>query len=83
MYIPPDANAKLAMNELSSAVSKLQRAHSDVAFFIIAGDFNHANLSTALPKFYQYVFCPTRGDGTLDHIQTSPIESILTNCITV
>ncbi len=28
------------------------------AFFIIAGDFNHANLKTVLPKFYQHVnFC--------------------------
>lgn len=35
-YIPPDANAKLAMEELSSAISKQQTAHPD-GLFIVAG----------------------------------------------
>lgn len=70
MYVPPDANAKLTMKELSSAVSKLQTTHTD-GVFIIAGDFNHANLRTTLPKFYQKVFCPTRGDNTLDQVYTN------------
>ena len=28
----------------------------------------HSNLKTVLPKFYQHVSCPTRGDKTLDHV---------------
>lgn len=67
VYVPPDATAKLAMKELCSAVNKLQTVHPDGAF-IIAGDFNHANLRSVLPKFYQNVSCPTRGANTLDNV---------------
>ncbi len=41
------------------------------AFFIIAGDFNHANLKTVLPKFYQHVNFATRGNNTLDFVYTT------------
>lgn len=57
---PPDANAKLAINELYTAIGKLQCAHAEAAF-IAARDFNHTNLKTVLPKFYQHVSCNTRG----------------------
>ncbi len=40
-------------------------------FFIIAGDFNHANLKTVLPKFYQHVNFATRGNNTLDFVYTT------------
>ncbi len=40
--------------------------HPDAAF-IIAGDFNKANLRQVMPNFYQHVSCPTRGPNTLDH----------------
>lgn len=66
----PDANAKLAINKLYTAMSKLQSAHAEAAL-IIAGDFNHANLKTALPKFQQHVSCNTRGNKTLDHVYTN------------
>ncbi|KAK0146238.1 RNA-directed DNA polymerase from mobile element jockey [Merluccius polli] len=69
-YIPPDANAKLAMDELHAAISKQQTAHPEAAF-IVAGDFNHSNLKTVLPKFHQHVSCHTRGDKTLDHVYTN------------
>lgn len=36
------------------------------AVFIIAGDFNHADLKLALPKFTQHITCATRGDNKLD-----------------
>ncbi|KAM7003411.1 uncharacterized protein LKV04_004454 [Tautogolabrus adspersus] len=65
-YIPPDADAKAAMNELYTAISKQQTAHPEAAF-IVAGDFNHSNLKTVLPKFHQHVSCNTRGNKTLDH----------------
>lgn len=33
----------------------------------ILGDFNHCNLRKSLPKFYQFVTFPTRGNNILDH----------------
>ncbi len=35
--------------------------------FIIAGDFNKANLRQVMPNFHQHVSCPTRWPNTLDH----------------
>ncbi len=54
VYIPPCANAKDALRELYSTISEQQTNNPD-RLFIIAGDFNHANLKTVLPKFYQHV----------------------------
>ncbi len=54
VYIPPCANAKDALRELYCAISEQQTKNPN-GFFIIAGDFNHANLKTVLPKFYQHV----------------------------
>lgn len=38
---------------------------------INAGDFNHAELKTVLPKLHQHVKCPTRGDKTLDKVYSN------------
>ena len=62
--IPPDANAKIAMKELHTAISKQQTLHPQVAYLVV-GDFNHSNLKTVLPKFHQHVSCPTRGETNL------------------
>ena len=70
VYIPPDANARLAMKELSAAINKHQNKHPEAAF-IVAGDFNHTNLKTVLPRFHQHVSCHTRGDKTLDHVYSN------------
>ncbi len=70
VYIPPCANAKDALRELYSAISEQQTNNPD-SFFIIAGDFNHANLKTVLPKFYQHVNFATRGNNTLDFVYTT------------
>ncbi len=69
-YIPPCANAKDALRELYSAISEQQTNNPD-GFFIIASDFNHANLNTVLPKFYQHVNFATRGNNTLDFFYTT------------
>ncbi len=70
VYIPPCANAKDALRELYSAISEQQTNNPD-GFFIIAGNFNHANLKTVLPKFYQHVNFATRGNNTLDFVYTT------------
>ncbi|KAK3555076.1 hypothetical protein QTP86_007974 [Hemibagrus guttatus] len=70
VYIPPSANAKEALCELYGAISELQNAHPD-RLFIIAGDFNHVNLKSLLPKFHQHVDFATRGTNTLDLIYTN------------
>ena len=36
------------------------------AEFIVAGDFNKANLRSRLPKFYQHIDCSTRASDTLN-----------------
>ncbi len=59
VYIPPYANTKDVLHELYSAISEQQTNNPD-GFFIIAGYFNHANLKTVLPKFYQHVNFATR-----------------------
>ncbi len=66
----PCANAKDALHELYSPISEQQTNNPD-GFFIIAGDFNHANLKTVLPKFYQHVNFATRGNNTLDFVYTT------------
>lgn len=43
IYIPPQANANLALAQLHSAISKQQDAHPDGAF-IVTGDFNQVDL---------------------------------------
>ena len=45
---------------------KLETIYPESAF-IVAGDFNKANLRTRLPKFYQHIDCSTRTSATLDH----------------
>ncbi|KAK3524430.1 hypothetical protein QTP70_028376, partial [Hemibagrus guttatus] len=56
--------------ELYGAISELQNAHPN-GLFIIAGDFNHVNLKTVLPKFHHYVDSATRGANTLGLVYTN------------
>lgn len=43
VYVPPQANAKLAMEVLQCSINKQLTVHPD-SVIIVAGDFNHANL---------------------------------------
>ncbi|KAK3542695.1 hypothetical protein QTP86_034727, partial [Hemibagrus guttatus] len=70
VYITPSANDKQALCELYGAISELQNAHPD-GLFIIAGDFNHANLKSLLPKFHQHVDFATKGVNALDLVYTN------------
>ncbi len=66
VYIPPQADTSLALSKLHNVLSGYIDKHPDAAF-IIAGDFNKANLRQVMPNFLQHVSCPTRGPNTLDH----------------
>lgn len=60
VYIPPQANAKQALAQLHSSISKQQDAHPDSAF-IAAGDFNHVNLRSVIQKFLWEHAAPYQG----------------------
>ena len=66
MYIPPQADTTMALKELHSTLCKLETIYPEAAF-IVAGDFNKANLRTRQPKFYQHIDCSTREGNKLDH----------------
>lgn len=59
-----------ALNELYQAISEQQTAHKDGST-ILAGDLNHADIKTVLPKLHQHVDFPTRGDNILDLVYTT------------
>ncbi len=69
VYIPPQADTSLALSKLHDELSGYNNKHPDAAF-IIAGDFNKANLKKVLPNLHQHISCPTRGPNTLDHCYT-------------
>ncbi len=78
VYIPPQADTSLALFKLHDELSGYNNKHPDAAF-IIAGDFNKANLKKVLPNFHQHISCPTRGLNTLDHCYTQKcLQSPLT-----
>ncbi len=73
VYISPQADTILALSKLHDELSGYNNKHPDAAF-IIAGDFNKANLKKVLPNFHQHISCPTRGLNTLDHCYT-PLDN--------
>ncbi len=66
VHIPPQAGTGLALSKLHDVLRGYIKKHPDTAF-IIAGDFNKANLRQVMPNFYQHVSSPTRGPNILDH----------------
>lgn len=70
VYIPPKANASLALESLYDTISEQQSKYPD-AVHIVAGDFNHVDLKVALPRFHQRIKCATRAANTLDKCYTN------------
>ena len=58
-------SAARAGKAIASAVRDLQLISADSPCFVV-GDFNHCDLSKALPSFRQFVTCPTREKNTTD-----------------
>ncbi len=69
VYITPQADTSLALSKLHDVLSGYINKHPD-APFIIAGDYNKANLKKVMANFHQHISCPTRGPNTLDHCYT-------------
>lgn len=69
LYVPPSANKKEALCVLYRNISELQLTQT--GSFIVAGDFNLANMKTLLPHFHQHVDFATRGENTLDVAYTN------------
>ncbi len=69
VYIPPQTDTGLALSKLYDVLSGYINKYPYTAF-IIAGDFNKANLKRVMSNIYQHVSCPTRGPNTLDHCYT-------------
>ena len=61
-YIPPQANAKLALEELYCLISGQMNDNPEAAV-IVAGDFNHVELKAVFPKFHKYIDFPTRDNN--------------------
>ena len=67
VYVPAHADNNTALEELYGVIERTETSRPEAAF-IVAGDFNSANMKKVLPKYYQHVSCPTRGGNTLDHV---------------
>ncbi|KAK3559559.1 hypothetical protein QTP86_013724, partial [Hemibagrus guttatus] len=70
VYIPPQANAKLALEELNEAIYSQVNAYPEGAV-IVSGDFNHADLKTVMPRLHTNVHFPTRENNILDQVYTN------------
>ncbi|KAK7898229.1 hypothetical protein WMY93_019082 [Mugilogobius chulae] len=70
VYIPPSADVHEAQRALAEQILCVERTFPD-SLVIILGDFNKGNLSQELPKYRQFVKCPTREQNTLDHCYTT------------
>lgn len=66
VYIPPDTDTKVALDTLYHYINGIQNTYPE-GVFIVAGDFNQANMKKILPHFCQHVDFATRGANTLDH----------------
>ena len=70
VYIRPQANAQDAQRVLADQILSVVLTNLD-SLVIVLGDFNKGNLSHELPKYKQFIKCPTREKNILDHCYTT------------
>ncbi|TWW71072.1 hypothetical protein D4764_17G0005550 [Takifugu flavidus] len=70
VYISPDTAVREAQRMLADCIQQVERTYPD-ALVIVLGDFNQSNLSYELPRYKQFIKCPTRAENTLDHCYTT------------
>ncbi|KAK3533173.1 hypothetical protein QTP70_012426 [Hemibagrus guttatus] len=70
VYLPPQGNVREAQHALADEIQSVERTNPD-ALVIVLGDFNKGNLSHELPKYKQFIKCPTREGNVLDHCYTT------------
>jgi hypothetical protein len=63
---PPHADTTTALKEFHWTLCKPETTYTEAAF-IVAGDFNNANVRKRLPKFYQHIDCSSHAAKTLDN----------------
>ena len=71
IYIPPDASAPSASQQLADHITEVEENNPTTAM-IVLGDFNHVTLKKVLPRYKPHVHIATRLDKTLDQCY-SPI----------
>ena len=64
VYIPPLANVQDAQRMLADQILCVEQTN-------VLGDFNKGNLTHDLPKYKQFIKCPTRQENILDHCYTT------------
>ncbi|KAL7887676.1 hypothetical protein AOLI_G00053970 [Acnodon oligacanthus] len=70
VYILPGAEAHDALKELHDHISSLHNKHPE-SFYMVAGNFNHIDLTNTLPEFYQHVTKPAQGNSPLGRAYTN------------
>eukprot|EP00061_Rhincodon_typus_P017907 g46837.t1 len=64
------ADVKNALDKIYTTTNTLETKFPK-ALFIMADDFNQANLNRMLPKYHQHISCPTGGSNILHHCYTT------------
>ena len=70
VYVPPEGNVQDVQRTLADQIRCVERTNPD-SLVIVLGDFNKGNLTHELPKYKQFIKCPTREENTLDHCYTT------------
>ncbi len=65
MYIPPQAAANEAAQQLAAHIMQLENSYPDSTILFL-GDFNHVDMRKIMPRFKQQIKVMTRLDKILD-----------------